>query len=442
MIAFAIVLLPVFVRLNEVLKHAGAATGPMLSLLNFVQSADLFQGLALHWPKFFKDFQRKIASLFNSLNIGLVLMNWLNSLGIGTIPIPQCEFSLTYVQRWCLIIVSPLLFLVLYYTAVLVPYLLLWRALGLELLWKAIVDCWVRHHLRVRCCRWCRSNQSINEFEPEPEHEFGVESVVLNRAVDEVVDGEGHGWQFRAWHNGRGHWQEFTGPDQRKLTEAWNEGKHTVHLDRGEFKYKIDLKKFVQINLGTGRQRNVRKPAKHLLYRHRITRVFLYHSWDATLSNAIRFILLYLLVFYTFLAGTAMEPIACLEDIDLSQWITAAPSIACDWCSEQSVDEKIQLSYAQLGSLSIAASTVYGLGTPILFGVILWGHQDVLHSNKFSKRFGFLVTKMKTEYFWWETFISIRKLTMVCATKFADGQQLPCALINLFVTTAPHHRHR
>ena len=54
MFALCIFLLPILVKASELMKHAGAATGPMLSVVNFVQSADLFQGLDLHWPKFFK----------------------------------------------------------------------------------------------------------------------------------------------------------------------------------------------------------------------------------------------------------------------------------------------------------------------------------------------------------------------------------------------------
>eukprot|EP01046_Picozoa_sp_COSAG06_P033819 COSAG06_NODE_3487_length_5273_cov_1.389254_3_plen_684_part_00 len=71
-----------------------------------------------------------------------------------------------------------------------------------------------------------------------------------------------------------------------------------------------------------------------------------------------------------------------------------------------------------------------------MFGVILWSHREGLQSNTFVKRFGFLVTKMKTEYFWWEILISFRKLSLVVATKFADGQRLPCSLVNLFITVA------
>ena len=63
------------------------------------------------------------------------------------------------------------------------------------------------------------------------------------------------------------------------------------------------------------------------------------------------------------------------------------------------VDDYIHITYMQLASLSIAFFTLYGFGTPILFGVILVYHRDALQSNQFVKRYGFLVTKMKTEYY-------------------------------------------
>ena len=37
------------------------------------------------------------------------------------------------------------------------------------------------------------------------------------------------------------------------------------------------------------------------------------------------------------------------------------------------------------------------------------------------------------EFYWWEVLISIRKLLLVAAVKFSDGQRMPCVMINLFV---------
>ena len=50
--------------------------------------------------------------------------------------------------------------------------------------------------------------------------------------------------------------------------------------------------------------------------------------------------------------------------------------------------------------------------------------------------YGFLATKMKTEYYWWEVVIEFRRVLLVTATKFSDGQRLPCSLINLFVAVS------
>ena len=41
------------------------------------------------------------------------------------------------------------------------------------------------------------------------------------------------------------------------------------------------------------------------------------------------------MVGYTYLSGVALEPIACKQDLDLTQWIEADPSIECDWCSNK-----------------------------------------------------------------------------------------------------------
>ena len=50
--------------------------------------------------------------------------------------------------------------------------------------------------------------------------------------------------------------------------------------------------------------------------------------------------------------------------------------------------------------------------------------------------YGFLATKMRTEYYWWEVVIEFRRVLLVTATKFSDGQRLPCSLINLFVAVS------
>ena len=324
---------------------------------------------------------------------------------------------------------SPILVALLYY-AVTIIYILIWRSLAMELVWAQLKlqagKAWrcSREHFKRTSGRagtelqdqlvGCDGDEQ--EREPEP---LNTNSGVLDTEYE-----NGHKWQFRAWINGTGCWQDFGPAEQRKLADAKLDGARRLVLEREGFEYEIDLQQLVQKNKSTGRQRKIRAPAYNLFYRYRFTRSFLQHSWGASRSGVIRLLLLYLLVGYTFLAGTSVEPIACQRDIDMSSWIEAAPSIECDWCKgvEQSdgndgndtssgsagagpdgnyVGEflHIPVTYMQLASASIAFFTLYGFGTPILFAIILVSHRDVLQSNQFVKRYGFLVTKMKTEYY-------------------------------------------
>ena len=307
------------------------------------------------------------------------------------------------------------------YYAVIVTYILVWRSLALELVWARLKlqTCKAWRRSRERCKRlFARAGSELQDrlaHEPEPEPELAAADMKCSFALTE--HSHGHGWQFRAWENGKGHWQDFGPADQQKLSDAHQDGARMLVLARGEFEYEIDLLHLVQKNKSTGRQRKIRAPARSLLYRYRFTRSFLEHSWQTSLTGVVRVVLLYLLVGYTFLAGTSVEPIACQRDLDMSSWIEAAPSIECNWCKHEEpqdssvndtsapgldgtyVDDYIHITYMQLASLSIAFFTLYGFGTPILFGVILVYHRDALQSNQFVKRYGFLVTKMKTEYY-------------------------------------------
>ena len=90
----SLILAPITIRFAGMAKHAGALTAPLMSLVNFLQSIDLFRQLQLQWPKGIKDFVLRVASLFN-LNI--------NILGIH----PECSLHLNFWQKWCLKMLSP-----------------------------------------------------------------------------------------------------------------------------------------------------------------------------------------------------------------------------------------------------------------------------------------------------------------------------------------------
>jgi hypothetical protein len=63
----SILLAPMLAKFSDVAKHAGAVQGPLLSVLNFFQSADLFLGLDLKWPKAFQWAPRSNPSVFRTL---------------------------------------------------------------------------------------------------------------------------------------------------------------------------------------------------------------------------------------------------------------------------------------------------------------------------------------------------------------------------------------
>ena len=141
-----------------------------------------------------------------------------------------------------------------------------------------------------------------------------------------------------------------------------------------------------------------------------------------------------LMIGYVFLAKNALEPLSCVETLDGTRWIKAgaAADIRCSWCQTEG-DKTRWLSYRQLATLATVFYTIYGLGTPLLFSIILTSNRNRLHTNKFNSSFGFLSSKMREETYWWEVLISFRKLLLVSFVMWSNGQELAFTLINLFV---------
>jgi hypothetical protein len=102
---------PVLLRVADMLKHAGQLQGPLMSLVNFFQTADLFKHLQLHWPPQFLKYIREVASLFNFRlpNLPFVVH-------------PECAFALTYFQKWTLMMASPFIIGIVLLTLVSVRY--------------------------------------------------------------------------------------------------------------------------------------------------------------------------------------------------------------------------------------------------------------------------------------------------------------------------------
>jgi hypothetical protein len=109
----AAILGPFLFKIAEVMKHAGQLQGPVMSLVNFFQCADLFKSLDLHWPPKFLKYIRMFASLFNFRLPDLPFVVH-----------PECAFTLSYFQKWTLEMASPFIVYGLLFLLVTIRYTL------------------------------------------------------------------------------------------------------------------------------------------------------------------------------------------------------------------------------------------------------------------------------------------------------------------------------
>ena len=284
--AVAVVLGPVLAYLSSLAKHAGAATGPIFSVINFMQSASLFQGLDLNWPEPFVKFCRTVTSWFSSLNIFETIMQVLD------FPTPACAFNLSYIQKWYLYMLSPVLIMVLVILVMLVGDILIWNAFGGKIAWGYIKRCvslvWKSTKNGCVMCLMCagpevyqqlteepdqlrktgwRHTKGLNAMvrmsqpepepepepepameleqvyqpEPEPEPEFGSFSDAFDSGVLEgsgvmmkmqrlsqmkadasTANLELYQWEYRVRYQDRGSWKPFDETQQAELNAALN----------------------------------------------------------------------------------------------------------------------------------------------------------------------------------------------------------------------------
>lgn len=158
---------PIIAKLSELAKHAGAAQGPVLSIMNFFQASDLFQGLDLNWPIEFRTFCRTVASLFSfnisdllkkfnafiSKFITLHLPKWLHDLIPNfALPPPACALHLSYEKKWMLSMASPL-FVVLTMVTLVIFQTIAGAAA------KQLIKCFPKSASRLKartCCCCCK----------------------------------------------------------------------------------------------------------------------------------------------------------------------------------------------------------------------------------------------------------------------------------------------
>jgi hypothetical protein len=453
-----LLLAPVVARVSAIAKHAGAAQGPVLSVLNFFQSSDLFQSLDLKWPPEFRWFCSAVASLFN-LNLSALLHRlnfmipqYLKQI-IPHIPAPECAFHLKYEIRWLLSVASPLF--IAASVALLIPLSALIRPLATSrrirgivslvgwLVLSALVGSMLGNSMQV----WHGTWQGNQRFDPVKDNPIGailgaifaVVFVCSQRRLRQKIS------RFRYCkrcdpHRNDKHEQSDEDSqiesDMRGLRHALSRircckrcvpSSHDTHQqDRADSNVAV-MEPEPQASLVDSLPLAASQPEFDSIGSSSISNRqwstesrngrkarCCEHDYQESGRKVSRAVCVYLMVGYVFLAKTALEPLSCRVQLNGHPYITASAGsdIECSLCHVKADDTRL-LSYRSLASLAVVAYTVYGLGTPLLFTIILWTNRKSLYTSKFMQSFGFLSSKMREEWYIWEVFISVRKLLLV-----------------------------
>ena len=207
-VGFLVILFaPIIAKGAELAKHAGAAQGPVLSIMNFFQSSDLFQGLKLNWPPEFRTFCRTVAGLF-SFNLSQLLSQlndfihsiiefhlppWLRKLIPHlSLPPPACALHLPYERKWILSMASPLFVVFGMLVLVLVRFLsgmasrLIVRVFPKSV--RRAKKC-SRKCMRCLCC-CCRRQQKTEDDDRDHTHDSSDSDLDVDEKSDEAAEPE------------------------------------------------------------------------------------------------------------------------------------------------------------------------------------------------------------------------------------------------------------
>lgn len=449
MAALAMLLLaPIIARISAIAKYAGAAQGPVLSVLNFFQSSDLFQSLDLKWPPEFRWFCSEIAGIFN-LNLSdllrkfnFMIPHYLKKL-IPRIPAPECAFHLKYETRWLLSVLSP--FFIAASVALLIPVAALvsrckdprLRAWLLHVAWL-LFGALVGSMLGNACQVW------HGNFDPENDDPIGAifgaiiaafvtivfRVQILKNAVMQTQrqlrqDIALRGARYCEWFQPadlKDDDEQEQLDDNTQLVEF--EDLHTHNVVAPEDLSEIESPLLTapepqrrSVNVSTPSvwydsvvfsNRTSVCPARAPRTKYRCCDQLKHHDYQESGRKVARAVCVYLMIGYVFLAKTSLEPLACKTQLNGRRYISASSGsdIECSLC-HVFADDNRKLSYRHLASLAFVAYTVYGVGTPLLFTIILWTNRTKLYSAKFMQSFGFLSSKMREEFYGQAIFLSL-----------------------------------
>jgi hypothetical protein len=127
-------------------------------------------------------------------------------------------------------------------------------------------------------------------------------------------------------------------------------------------------------------------------------------------SALFRSILVLLVMFYIPLCQFTLQYFNCTHQPDGSWSLDAQPSYNC-------YDSK-HLSYKYWALWGVFA---YMIGIPSTVATILRKNKDHLYENKYYSRFGFLASRFKPDYYYWEVVILIRLCLLTIVLMMLDS---------------------
>eukprot|EP00294_Goniomonas_avonlea_P015071 CAMPEP_0114552622 /NCGR_PEP_ID=MMETSP0114-20121206/7220_1 /TAXON_ID=31324 /ORGANISM="Goniomonas sp, Strain m" /LENGTH=1475 /DNA_ID=CAMNT_0001737505 /DNA_START=20 /DNA_END=4447 /DNA_ORIENTATION=+ len=151
-------------------------------------------------------------------------------------------------------------------------------------------------------------------------------------------------------------------------------------------------------------------------------------------DTCIRELLSFLNVTYMNLCMSILGIFMCVDLPDGSQMLVAGPQVVCN-----SEEHHIFIGFAVLGLL------VYVVGVPVGFAFILYyGRKNLCLSDaQFLRRFSFLYHRYRSEYYWWELTLLIRRFAFsAILVALAEHPLIQACLAAIFLVTvtAMHFR--
>ena len=372
-------LAPFLLRLVSLSKHLGALHGPVMSVVNFFQTAAVFKTLNLHWPPEWVKFISEVAEVFN-----FTLPHWLSSLD------PQCSFELTYQEKWLMMMFSPAFVASTMFIYVIVMLCL--RRLARSVLRGSQLAQQIREHkerLRERELTGL-AGAGTAASEPTPDSEPGS---AQSRPFSPEVPRSG----FEAEPEPEPEPAPGTERSCIAIVCTKNVGDQTTYV--------FTRRWWIGVLVG-------------------------WELFDVsgTMEKFKTIAIGFLMLGYVALLSYALAPLGC-EDLYGNTYMTTRASIECNWCKEGNPD--LPMGYGWLYILAWLFSVIYGIGIPALLFCIMYSHSDEIQHHEYTQRYGFLSTKMRQEWYWWEVAILGRKMALIGITVLSGGHTVRHTLMNL-----------